>query len=78
MDARDGMEMQHCALDTLLESRRESWHWRRPQTLHTLNARLAQMNPGAFLINPAGGSVVDKKAVLNSLQSGHHSRLCSR
>ncbi|MFT6465984.1 phosphonate dehydrogenase [Halopseudomonas sp.] len=68
------LEMQHCALDTLLE---ESdvvilALALTPKTLHTLNAaRLAQMKPGAFLINPCRGSVVDEKAILSSLQSGH-------
>jgi phosphonate dehydrogenase len=43
-----------------------------PQTQHTLNAaRLAQMKPGAFVVNPCRGSVVDEAAVLAALQSGH-------
>lgn len=42
------------------------------QTLHTINQeRLKQMKPGAFLINPCRGSVVDEGAVLHSLASGH-------
>ena len=41
------------------------------QTLHTMNtARLALMQPGAFLINPCRGSVVQEAAVLEALESG--------
>lgn len=67
------LEMQHCTLDTLLEEADVAILALAltPNTLHTLNAeRLAQMKPGAFLINPCRGSIVDEKAVLHSLQSG--------
>ncbi|KMQ75589.1 phosphonate dehydrogenase [Marinobacter subterrani] len=41
------------------------------QTLHIINAtRLAQLKPGAFLINPCRGSVVDEHAVEDALVSG--------
>lgn len=41
------------------------------QTLHTINREtLTGMKPGAFLINPCRGSVVDEGSVLQALQSG--------
>ena len=41
-------------------------------SIHLINAEvLAGMKPGAFLINPARGSLVDEVAVANSLESGH-------
>ncbi|MDX1557754.1 MAG: phosphonate dehydrogenase [Marinobacter sp.] len=42
------------------------------KTLHTMNLeRLTAMKPGAYLINPCRGSVVDESAVLQLLKSGH-------
>lgn len=42
------------------------------ETFHTINRhRLAKLKPGAFLINPCRGSVVDEQAVLESLTDGH-------
>ena len=41
------------------------------ETLHFLNAEtIGQMKPGAFLINPGRGSLVDEGAVADALQSG--------
>jgi phosphoglycerate dehydrogenase-like enzyme len=48
----------HCYLDT--------------STRHLINARtLAQMRPGAILINTARGPVVDQEAILDALETGH-------
>ena len=42
-----------------------------PTTLHTLNdERLAWLRPGAYVVNPCRGSVVDEAAVLRALESG--------
>lgn len=42
------------------------------QTQHLINQpRLQQMQPGAFLVNPCRGSVVNETAVLRMLNTGH-------
>lgn len=43
-----------------------------PETHHLINdATLAQMRPGAFLINGSRGGIVDAEALLRALDSGH-------
>lgn len=43
-----------------------------PQTRHLIDARaLAAMKPGAMLVNTSRGAVVDTRAVIGALKSGH-------
>lgn len=67
------LEIQHCPLETLLEQSDLVIMALAltPHTLHMINAdRLARMKPGAFLVNPCRGSVVDEAAVLKALEAG--------
>ena len=44
----------------------------KPDNRHLVNdAYIRRMKPGAFLINPARGSLVDEAAVADALESGH-------
>jgi phosphonate dehydrogenase len=41
-------------------------------SVHIINAEtIAQMKPGALLINPARGSLVDESAAADALEAGH-------
>lgn len=43
-----------------------------PRTQHLIDAKaLSRMKPGAFLVNPARGSIVDEGAVADALEAGH-------
>ena len=43
-----------------------------PETQHLMNAeRIARMKPGSILINTARGSLVDERALAESLRAGH-------
>ena len=43
-----------------------------PSTMHLIDARaIAAMRPGALLINPARGSLVDEAAVAEAIADGH-------
>jgi len=59
--------------DLLAASDAVSLHVRlSPESRHLLGSReLAQMRPGALIINTARGAVVDTDALVAALQSGH-------
>lgn len=68
------LNIQHAELDVLL-SKSDIVILALPltrETLHLIDApALQHLRPGAFLVNPCRGSVVDEQAVLNALESGH-------
>ena len=43
-----------------------------PETRHFLNAKtIAQLKPGAFIINTSRGALIETQALVNALKSGH-------
>lgn len=67
-------KIEYTSMETLLkESDVVSLHLPlMPETHHLLNAQtLAQMKPGAYLVNSSRGKLVDTTALIESLKSGH-------
>ena len=73
VDKALGIRREHVLEDLLRQSHFVSLHCYLDATSrHLINAQtLAQMRPGAYLVNTARGPVVDQSALMDALDSGH-------
>ena len=73
MDKALGIRRAYSLEDLLVQSHYVSLHcYLDPSNRHMINAAtIAQMRPGAVLINTARGPLVDESALLEALESGH-------